>query len=257
MLHSRPYRNTSQLVDIFSSNYGRLCLVAKGVRKSRSGLAGILQPFQPLTLSWVIKGDLGTLISADCAASPRWLGKQFVLSGMYVNELLVKLTQRHDPHCTLYKRYDEMIQAFHQLSGDDKSIAMPDFVFRIERLLRIFEKHLLIELGYGMTLDHDVIQGNAILENENYRYFLDSGPVKCSNPDREHDLANEKKTGPAVSASMYMDIQGRSLISLAKNELTDVQSLRDAKNLMRMVLAKYLGNRELHSRKLFKPVYTA
>ncbi len=140
LLVQRPYRETSQLLEAFSAGHGRLGLVARGARGPRSRLRGLLQPFTPLLLSWTESGELGTLTGAESGgAAPTLLGER-VFHGWYLNELLIlKLLQRHDAHPRLYQDY---VAALGELGGK-----------QAEAALRIFEKRLLIELGYALPLD--------------------------------------------------------------------------------------------------------
>jgi len=235
VLHHTPYRNTSVLLEVFTREHGRTGLVARGARSARSRTSGMLQPFSPLLLSWSGKGDLGTLTATEANGPALTLKGRVLLSAFYLNELLLRLCQRHDPHALLFDQYDKILHQLNELS----QMTIPDTLEQDsdvseEKLLRIFEKYLLQELGYGLVLDHDVITEEPIHANERYRYQPDIGPV-CM----------EKAGTSGVSLS------GRSLLSLAADELFDHDCLREIKHLMRAALAPHLGNRPLHSRRLF------
>ena len=219
VLHHRPYRDTSLLLEAWTPEQGRLGLVARGVRTRRSRWQGLLQPFQPLLLSGSGKGELLTLTTAEEAGWPlpppptRWL------SGLYVNELLLRLLPRHDPHPGLFAAYQTVLEA---LAGSSTE----------EAALRIFEKRLLAELGYGLLLDIDADSGAPIAAERVYRYVLEQGP--CS-------LA---RTAGGIL------ISGKSLLALRQENLADAGVLREAKRLTRAALGVYLQGRPLQTREL-------
>ena len=222
VLHSRPYRDTSALLEVFTREYGRLGLVARGARGAKSKLRGVLQPFRPVLLSWLGRGDLGTLTDAEAQGVASALGGRALLSGYYLNELVQRLTHRHDPHPGLYDAYQQALAGL----SDDGSM---------ERVLRLFEKRLLQELGYGLVLDHDVENGAVLTASAVYHYQLERGPVRAE-ADASHGLL----------------LHGSSLLSLAGEDLADERSLRESKRLMRAVLSLYLGDKPLKSRDLFR-----
>ncbi len=101
VLHHRPYRDSSLILDVLSAAYGRVALVARGARRPKSRLHGVLQPFQPLLASWSLRGEMGTLTAAEARAGGGLRGRALI-SGFYVNELLLRLLHRHDPHPQLF-----------------------------------------------------------------------------------------------------------------------------------------------------------
>ncbi|HEY9197944.1 MAG TPA: DNA repair protein RecO [Gammaproteobacteria bacterium] len=226
ILHQRAYRDTSLLLEVFTREHGRLGLVARGARAPRSRIRGLLQPFQPLLLSWSGKGDLGTLAGVETAgepggATPRLSGAT-LYSGFYLNELLIRLLQRHDPHPELFVAYDAALRGLCDAP---------------QRPLRIFEKHLLETLGYGLLLDHEADSGEPVNADAEYRYALEAGPQRCT----------------AVVAQ-GLKLSGRSLLSLAAEDLSDAQSLADSKRLLRAALDLYLGDRGLKTREVFAAI---
>ncbi len=228
ILHSRPYRNTSLLLDVFSREQGRGVLVARGARRARSPLQGLLQPFAPLLLSWQGAGEVQTLTAAESAAPAIALQGGRLLSGFYLNELLLRLLGRHDPHPDLYDAYGHTLQAL-AAGGHDA---------REQASLRIFESFLLRELGYGLQLEQDSHSGEPLRADACYCYEPERGPRRLgAGQDCEHGLA----------------VQGRTLLALRRGELdlNDAQLLREAKRLMRMSLAPHLGERPLKSRELY------
>ena len=144
VLHHRPFRDTSLLLEVLSMEHGRVGLVARGARGPRSRLKGLLQPFRPLLLSWQLRGELGTLTAAESAAvsAPPPSGGERLLGLYYLNELLLRLTARLDPHPGLYQGYAAAVAAL-----ADQAALAPE--------LRRFEKRLLDVLGYGPELRFD------------------------------------------------------------------------------------------------------
>lgn len=212
VLTVRPYRETSALVELFGQRHGRVGLVARGVRSGRARARGLLQPFQPLLVSFSERGELGTLGGVEPAGAPLALRGEAVFSGWYLNELVLRLLPRRDPHPQLFEHY---ALALAGLGGDRAGAA-----------LRLFEKHLLTELGYGLELPEPV-------EPEAwYRFDAEQG-LRLAEP------------GP----SSY---RGASLQALADETLDTPESLRDARRLMRAALRPHLGDRALRTPELLR-----
>lgn len=220
VLHQRPYRDSSLLLELFTPEYGRVGLVARGARGPKSRLHGVLQPFQPLLVSWAGRGELATLCGAEAHGPAQRLNGQSLISGFYLNELLLRLLARHDAHPALFTIYRE---------------TFPRLVVEEQRALRIFEKHVLKEIGYALVLDHEAESGAPVEPDKMYTYRLEQGPV-------QYDEDNRQDAGLILS--------GASLLSLMHEELRDEQSLREVKPLMRAALALYLGGKPLQSRAL-------
>jgi DNA repair protein RecO (recombination protein O) len=227
VLHQRPYQDSGLLLEVFTLNHGRIGLVARGVRKPKGRWQSLLQPFTPLLLSWSGRGELGTVTDAEMSSAPHLLKGQLLLSSFYINELLTRLLHRHDPHPELFDYYHVLLNQL-SLLGDGADARQ-----QLQQQLRLFEKQLLQEIGYGLVLDHDVATGDAIEAAASYSYRLGEGPVLV-----------------ADGASHSLMIRGRSLLALAAGRLEDVDVLRDAKRLMRAALDQQLGGRPLHSRQL-------
>jgi len=233
ILHSRPYRNTSKLLDIFSREQGRRVLVARGVRKEKSRLQGHLQPFVPLLLSWQGGGEVQTLTGAEPGeknTSPP--ADQKLLTAFYLNELLLRLLAKGDPHPALYDAYALTLQNLSVESNQEESH------------LRIFECFLLQELGYGLILDHDVNSGEVLQAEQLYCYQPEDGPVKMNSTDCEHGL-------PVHGATLLALQQGNLQLHPTGAD-SSIHILREAKQLLRMSLARHLGNRPLKSRELYR-----
>jgi len=221
VLHTRPYRETSLLVEALSREHGRVGLVARGARGTKSRLRGVLQPLQPLMLSWVGRGELSTLTGAEPRGTPPVISATCLSHTFYLQELLLRLLHRNDPHPGVFDVYG---QTLHSLS--DPSLSA-------ESTLRVFENALLHELGYGLVLDHDVGEGKPIEAEQSYTYCLEHGPV----------LGVAEEPGVPVS--------GAALQALASGQVRELGHLREIKQLMRATLSLYLGERPLKSRELF------
>ena len=222
VLHTRDYRETSLLLEVFARGYGRLGLVAKGAKRPKSGVRGVLHPFQPLTISWAGKGELGVLTAAEPAGQRVSLRGDTLYCGFYVNELLMRLLHRHDPHESLFDIYQEALGSL--ASQSDEEIT-----------LRIFEKRLLQELGYALLLEREASGNEPVRPDQLYTYVIDRGPVPVNGDDHEG-----------------VRVHGASLLDLSIEQIDAPRTLQEAKRLMRAVLARYLDGKPLHSRKLFR-----
>ena len=221
VLHRRPYRDTSLLLEVFSQDQGRLGLVARGAAAPRSRLKGLLQPFAPLLLSWSGAGELATLTAAEDAGRPISLPPNRVLAGLYVNELLLRLLPRLDSHSSLFAAYETLLAELATAPGEEPP-------------LRRFEKRLLEELGYGLTLDREAASGTPIVAEERYCYVLDRGPL----------AASQTQTGVPIS--------GQGLLALRDGILSDPTVLKEVKRLTRAALAEQLRGRALKTRELYR-----
>ncbi|MGB2974093.1 MAG: DNA repair protein RecO [Candidatus Competibacter sp.] len=221
ILHRRLYLNSSLLLEALSREHGRLGLVASGAMSARSRLKGLLQPFAPLLLSWSGAGELATLTAAEEAGRPTPLPAERVRAGLYANELLVRLLPRHDPQPGSFLAYKTLLSEL---------VTAPD----AEPPLRRFEKTLLQELGYGLSLDREAVGGGPIIAEQHYRYVLDRGPL----------LASQAETGVPIS--------GRSLLALRDGIPADPAVLKEIKRLIRAALAQQLRGRVLKTRELYR-----
>ena len=218
ILHSRSFRETSLIVEAFTREHGRVAVVARGVKSPRSRWRNALQPFRPLLLSWNQKSDLGTLTAADQVASPPALQGQALYCGLYLNELLMRLLHRGDPHAEVFERYRHLLS---ELASE----APP------QPLLRIFEKHLLEAIGYAMLLDREYEGGAEIQPDYWYDYRPQCGPV-------------------AVSSQGKNRVSGASLLALHAETL-QTEHLPELRMLMRGVIGYHLGDKPLASLSLF------
>jgi DNA repair protein RecO (recombination protein O) len=220
ILHTRPYRETSLILEVFTSGYGRAGLVARGARRPQSPLRGILNPFQPLRLSWVGGGELGTLGQAEQGGISAELRGDAVMAGFYVHELLLKLLQRHDPHPQLFGHYATLLASL----ADGQPV---------EKLLRIFELELLREIGYALSLDCDALKHEILKPQQLYVFRPEQGAVPA-----EHEHGAESC------------FSGAELLAIGRLELDDVACLRNAKRLLRHVLDYHLGGKLLQTRRV-------
>jgi DNA repair protein RecO (recombination protein O) len=221
VLHGRPYRETSLLLEVLSREHGRVGLVARGARGSRSRWKNVLQPFRPLLLSWSQKGELGTLTSADQVASPPPLTGEALFCGLYANELTTRFLQRSDPHPGLFESYRLLVT---ELGAG----------LRLQPLLRLYEARLLEAAGFGLQLDHELGGADEIKAGAWYLYEPESGPRRRNSEDDEaHDL-----------------VSGEALLALKSGEIED-RHLKELKGLMRRLIRYYLGDRPLNSQSLF------
>ena len=244
VLHRRAYRDSSLLVELFTPQYGRVGVVARAARQSSSGLSGVLQPFRAVLVSWSGNGELPGLNAAEAEGTAHWLTGQALVGGFYLNELLMRLLHRFDPHPALYAAYHDTVQVLAEICRDAPNI--PDGLtgarqsMRLECALRLFEKQLLEEIGYGLVLEYDAEHGQPIEAQQLYIYHLMHGPVRMA-------------AGQTGVTPHRLNIRGQSLLDLARGQLEDKVSLREVKRLMRAALAEQLGERPLNSRRLFTP----
>ena len=210
------------MVETFTRNFGRVGLVARGARRPRSAMRGLMMAFQPLLLSWAGKSELRTLHKAEWLGGVPQLQGLGLMCGFYLNELLLKFLTREDPHDALYGIYEEAIAA---LAREPEPAAV----------LRRFEKHLLKELGYALVLDHEADSGKPIDPGKRYTYVIERGPVQL---DR--------------GMQAQLEISGRTLIELEGDNFADATTLAQSKQLMRFLVNHYLGNQELHTRQLLR-----
>ena len=223
VLHHHDYGETSLLLEMFTRRHGRLGVIAKGARRARSPLRAALIPFQPLVMGFSGRSELPALTAAEPAGPAPAVAGEALFCGLYLNELLLRLLHRHDPHERLFESYSDALGKL----GEGRDT---------EAVLRVFEKRLLEEIGFGLVLDHDVQDEAPLQPGRLYRYLPERGPVPAQGMEGE---------GVAI--------QGASLLALARERLEDAIALREVKHLMRALLARHLGTRPLTSRDLFRP----
>ena len=221
VLHAYPYKETSLIVEAFTRKYGRVGLLARGARRPRSMMRGVLLGFHPLHLTWSTSAELGTLISAEWGGGQQSLSGIGLMCGFYINELLLRLLPRDDPHEALFEAYGTALARLAESAaraGAHSSV------------LRGFERRMLAELGYAPVLDRDAGNGSAIEPAKHYAYEAERGPVETS-----------RANGDAV-------ISGRTLLDMQADNYDNSRTRDEARRLMRTLIAERLGGQALHTR---------
>ncbi len=227
ILHSYAYSETSLILDVFSREHGRVPLLARGARRPRSALRGVLQAFQPLEVGWFGSGEVRTLAKAEWLGGTPLLGGNSLLLGYYLNELLLKLLPREDAHPRLFDAYSLTVQA----------LALKESAPTAHARLRQFEKTLLAELGYGLLLEFEALSGKPVEAGQLYRYLIERGPVALVADDDELMQAQ--------------GMRGKTLLDLARDDYSDPRTLAESKTLMRMLINHHLAGQPLQSRRVF------
>ena len=220
LLHRRPYSNHALLVECYTPGEGRFPAIARGARGGKREGAALLQPFVPLLIRCSGRGEVRTINRYEAASAPVELRGRALYCGFYLNELIMRLTQRHDPHEQLFGVYVDTLK---RLAG----------AALLEPVLRRFEVNMLDILGYGLLLDREADTDVPLEPDRRYHYLLEQGPV----PAREGE--------PGA-------IRGATLLALHHQIDPDVEQLHEARWLLRHVLSHYLGSKPLKSRELFR-----
>jgi DNA repair protein RecO (recombination protein O) len=221
VLHTYPYKETSLIVEVFARRFGRVALLARGARRPRSAMRGVLLSFHPLRLSWSASAELGNLIGAEWAGALQPLAGQGLMCGFYLNELVLRLLPRDDPHERLFDAYAQSLQ---QLSRAEPYPAV----------LRGFEKRLLAELGYAPLLDRDSADRP-----------VDPAGLYVYEPDRGPLPVNGARSGELV-------VRGRTLLDVAADDYSRPETREEARVLMRALIGERLHGQVLHTRTVLK-----
>ena len=221
VIHRRPFRDTSLLLELLTRDHGRIGAVARGARGQRSRWRGVLEPFQPVLVDWRGRGELATLVFAEPGGRPLRFAGTRLAGAFYVSELTLRLLQREDPAPEVFDAYAGAVAALADPTGSED---VP---------LRLFEKRLLDALGYGLLLDATADTGEAVVPEACYRYELEHGPI----------LSSADGSGLVVS--------GATLLALAREEFEAREQRSEAQRLMRAALRLYIGDRPLQSRSLY------
>ena len=226
ILHHRPYRDTSRILEVLVADHGRLTLFARGVRGPKPRFGGVLQPFDLLLLSFQVGREAGQLTGAESAESAPPLPPGRLMAGFYLNELLLKLTTRHDPMTEVFEDYRRALGGLRAAES-------------VEAVLRVFEKRLLEAVGYGVDLTSEARTGRGIEAEGHYRFRASEGLV------------------PALRGDLDA-VAGSSILALAREELGDGRegdrTLEDARKVLKAVLAERLEGRELTTRRVARAV---
>jgi DNA repair protein RecO (recombination protein O) len=225
VLHSYPFRETSLIAEVFTQEHGRVAMVARGARRPRAQLRGLILSFTPLLISYAGKNELRTLHTAEWQGGlpiPQGMG---LLCGFYINELLLKLLARDDPHPALFEHYLATLRALATPHLTQTGYAV---------ILRQFEQKLLAELGYAQPFTHTADSHTEILADDYYTYICERGAV-CQ-PNSESGIT----------------LRGKTLLDLAQGNYDDPVSLQQGKQLMRHIINHHLAGQTLHARELLK-----
>jgi DNA repair protein RecO (recombination protein O) len=231
VLHSYAYRETSLILQLWTERHGRLGVVAKGARRPRSASRSLLVPFQPLSLSWFGRGELRTLKGAESAGAGLPLAGAALMGAFYLNELLLKLTHRDDPHEALFAAYDEAIARLRTLS---RGGAHAELAAAIEPVLRRFEMRLLRELGYALELTREAGSHAPVVAERDYWYAVERGAERAGEAGEARPNA--------------VRLRGLTLQHLERGELEDPLTVAQAKQLMRLIINHFLDGEELATR---------
>ena len=222
ILHQRSYRESSLIIDLFSRDYGKLALVAKGAKRPKSGIRSLVQTHQRLNIAWSGKGELGTLTAMEPGGTPLNITGRRLMAAFYLDELLMRLLHRYEDHPELFDAYETSLK---KLDGGESE----------QCAIRAFEVQLLKSLGYGLVLDQDADTGVKIDPEKGYYYRVDYGPVAALPQETD-----------------YIRISGRTLNALYRNDYGDEDSMKEAKLLIHHVLKSHLGPKPLASRELYR-----
>ncbi len=237
VLHLKPYRDTSALVELITPEHGRVGLVARGIKSSASKLRSVVQPFSPILVSWTGRGELPSLTAAESQGKAVLLKAEALACGLYMNELIMRLTHRTEPQIELFSVYDVSLRQLY-------TSALSEWAgLHLQQVLRQFEIKLLQCLGYGLLLDEEAgtTKGKKVSSDLNYDFQLEIGPVVLEDPHQE---------------IFGIKVSGKTLLALANNRLyenrMEMDIYKEAKHLLRFVLDRYLGNKPLLSRQLLR-----
>lgn len=219
VLHGYAYRETSLIVDVLTRDFGRVALIAKGAKRPHSKLRGVLQTFQPLSIGWTGRSEVRTLTAAEWVGGLLPLEKSALLCGFYLNELLVKLLARDDPHPALFDQY---VRTLNQLAHGEPTHAV----------LRQFELALLKETGVAANL------GVCAASSE---------PVR---PDGLYVVDPEKGPRPALASDAWPKVAGKTLLDMEREYYDDPATQAQSKMLMRFLLSHHLNGAPLNTRQI-------
>ena len=210
VLHARPWRETSAIVELLTCTHGRVGVVARGLSTAKKQpLRAALQPLQFLRVDYVQRGELARLVAAEAQDNAPVLTGERLLAGLYVNELLLRLTARNDPAPAVFELYARVRDALAQASP-------------LAWELRRFERDLLDALGVGLPWD-STADGESCEPDVRYRLDPETGPVR--------------------SAMRVEDsIGGEALLALASDRQPSPAALSELRRALRRVLASHLGS---------------
>lgn len=223
ILHRRAYRETSLLVEALTRDHGRIGLVARGARAPKARWRGLLEPLQPVRLSWSGRGELHTLTNAEPGRVDTRLAGENLYAGFYAGELTMRLTARDDPHRALFDAFSGLLEAL----AEGANPAAP---------IRQFECELLAAIGYGLPLTQESQAGTPVAANREYIYHPDEGLRAADDVARHGEVR----------------IPGDVLLGLADGTLAGAEQLAAARRLLKTALKPHLGNRPLQTTKTLR-----
>jgi DNA repair protein RecO (recombination protein O) len=224
VLHTYAFRDTSVIVEAFTRTQGRVGLVARGAKRPKSALRPALLAFQRLSVSWSGRGDLRTLTRAEWVAATKPLSGLAMMCGYYLNELLLKLLHREDPHEVLFDAYADALDSLG--AGSEP-----------QAVLRQFEIALLREIGYALELTREAERGTPLVAERRYAYAAERGPL----------AAETESAGPGA-----VELRGKTLLDMARGDFSDPTTAAESKALMRWLLGRHLDQRTLNTRQLLQ-----
>ena len=221
VLHQRPYRDTSSIIDIFSRDFGRISIVAKGSRSPKSKFRGLLRPFLPMNLSWYSGKNLGNLTDIEVTEKPYNLTGDSLLSAYYLNELIIKFLLKDDSQVEIYDLYSRTISSLIQARD-------------IAPILRIFELEFLRLIGYGLNLNFEAGTEFPVKSNLFYEYKPDVGLVISESKDKPYVFG-----GADIKAINQRDFQSN-------------KTIKTANKLLKSIITYHLDGRQLKTRKVLE-----
>ena len=219
ILQQHKFKETSLIIDLLTRDFGRVSLLAKGVRKAGSKTAGLLQPFIPLTMSYFGRTELKTLTQVEITQPFIQLQGLALYCGFYINELVGCFLHRYDPHPDVFAYYGKCLSSLADSS-------------KIEAALRIFELDLMDAVGYGLQLEYDFHNEKSVDPLTKYHFNVEQGPIEALD-------------------GLF---SGKTLQAMKSREFTDPQVLIEAKILMRTVISVYLHGKPLKSREVINQI---
>ncbi len=222
VLHTTAWRETSLIVEVFTRDYGRMALVARGAKRPTSQYRGMLAPFAPLALSWSGRNDIKNLVRVEWVGGLAPLRGKALLAAFYANELLVRLLARADPHERLFASYLDLLASL----GAE----------RLDAALRTFELDLLREVGYAVPLDRST-DGEPIDAKTQYVFRAESG-------------AHRTRSGAGEDPGER--VSGATLLAMALGDFRDAGVAAEAKVLLRYLIRYHLDGKPLNTRRILR-----
>jgi len=224
IIHQRPYSETSQILNLFSKNHGRVDVIAKGSKRPKSKFRSFMQPFMLLNASWSGRSQLKTLRNVEAFKDHKSLiDSDHFLSALYMNELILNFLSNADPYPDLFEIYYEVLT---QLNSSDQH----------ESMLRIFEIRLLEEIGYAINFETEALSSKSIDTNQYYRYEPEQG---------FHLLPKD---------SQMKKYSGVQIKSIKEMDFSEYDTLIAAKKLTRQTIHFHLDGKELMTKKMYKSI---